>query len=64
MSLFMFSNNVGQGLPLWLPKGAYLRDKLVDFMKKEQMKSGYEPVITPHIGSKNLYVCSLTNKKN
>ena len=58
MSLFMFSNKVGQGLPLWLPKGAYLRDKLVDFMKKEQMKSGYEPVITPHIGSKNLYVCS------
>ena len=58
MALFMFSNKVGQGLPLWLPKGAYLRDQLIDFMKKTQMKFGYQPVITPHIGSKELYVCS------
>ena len=58
MSLFMFSNKVGQGLPLWLPKGAYLRDKLIDFMKKTQLKFGYQPVISPHIGSKELYVCS------
>ena len=58
MSLFMFSNKVGQGLPLWLPKGAYLRDKLIDFMKNTQLKFGYLTVITPHIGSKDLYVCS------
>jgi threonyl-tRNA synthetase len=58
MSLFMFSNKVGQGLPLWLPKGAYLRDKLIDFMKKTQLNFGYLPVVTPHIGSKDLYVCS------
>ncbi|MBF25593.1 MAG: threonine--tRNA ligase [Flavobacteriales bacterium] len=58
MALFTFSNKVGQGLPLWLPKGAYLRDQLIDFMKKAQLKFGYEPVVTPHIGSKELYVCS------
>ena len=58
MSLFTFSNKVGQGLPLWLPKGAYLRDKLIDFMKKSQLKFGYQPVVTPHIGGKELYVCS------
>ena len=58
MSLFTFSNKVGQGLPLWLPKGAHLRDKLIDFMKKSQLKFGYQPVVTPHIGSKELYVCS------
>ena len=58
MKLFTFSNKVGQGLPMWLPKGAYLRDKLVTFMKEAQLKSGYQPVITPHIGSKELYVCS------
>jgi len=58
MSLFMFSKKVGQGLPLWLPKGAYLRDKLVDFMKKTQLDFGYHPVVTPHIGSKELYICS------
>ena len=58
MSLFTFSNKVGQGLPLWLPKGAYLRDQLVDFMKKIQLKFNYQPVITPHIGSKELYICS------
>jgi len=58
MSLFTFSQKVGQGLPLWLPKGAYLRDKLINFMKDAQLKCGYQPVITPHIGSKELYVCS------
>ena len=58
MLLFMFSNKVGQGLPLWLPKGAFLRNKLVDFMKEIQLKYGYQPVVTPHIGSKDLYVCS------
>ena len=58
MGLFTFSNKVGQGLPLWLPKGAILRDRLIDFMKKTQMDRGYEPVVTPHIGAKELYVCS------
>tara|TARA_B100000579_G_scaffold123007_1_gene99071 strand:- start:65271 stop:67214 length:1944 start_codon:yes stop_codon:yes gene_type:complete len=58
MSLFTFSKKVGQGLPLWLPKGAYLRDQLVEFMKQVQLKFGYQPVITPHIGSKELYICS------
>ena len=58
MKLFTFSNKVGQGLPMWLPKGAYLREKLVTFMKEAQLKSGYQSVITPHIGSKELYVCS------
>ena len=58
MGLFTFSNKVGQGLPLWLPKGAILRDRLIDFMKKTQMNRGYEPVVTPHIGAKELYVCS------
>ena len=45
-------------MPMWLPKGAYLRDKLITFMKEAQLKSGYQPVVTPHIGSKELYVCS------
>jgi threonyl-tRNA synthetase len=54
----MFSEKVGQGLPLWLPKGTALRQRLEDFLKKEQIKRGYQPVITPHIGSKNLYVTS------
>ena len=58
MELFMFSQKVGQGLPLWLPKGAYLRDKLIEFMRNIQLQHGYQPVITPHIGSKELYVCS------
>ncbi|RPG59996.1 MAG: threonine--tRNA ligase [Flavobacteriales bacterium TMED191] len=58
MGLFMFSQKVGQGLPLWLPKGAYLRDKLIDFMRNTQVNHGYQPVVTPHIGSKDLYVCS------
>jgi threonyl-tRNA synthetase len=58
MELFAFSEKVGMGLPLWLPKGAALRQRLVDFMQKAQVKAGYEQVISPHIGHKNLYVTS------
>jgi len=58
LELFAFSDKVGQGLPLWLPKGAMLRDRLEQFLKKAQVKAGYSPVITPHIGSKQLYVTS------
>ena len=58
MDLFAFSQRVGQGLPLWLPKGAALRERLENFLKKAQKKAGYSQVITPHIGSKDLYVCS------
>ena len=58
MELFTFSKKVGQGLPLWLPKGAQLREKLENFLKKAQEQAGYLPVITPHIGNKDLYVCS------
>ncbi|MDO4512271.1 MAG: threonine--tRNA ligase [Bacteroidales bacterium] len=58
MELFTFSQNVGQGLPLWLPKGAMLRNRLQDMLSKIQRKYGYLPVITPHIGNKNLYVTS------
>jgi len=58
LELFMFSEKVGAGLPLWMPKGAALRSRLEDFLKKEQIKRGYQPVITPHIGSKKLYVTS------
>ena len=58
LELFMFSEKVGQGLPLWLPKGTALRSRLEDFLKKEQLKRGYQPVITPHIGGKKLYVTS------
>jgi threonyl-tRNA synthetase len=58
MELFAFSQNVGQGLPLWLPKGAQLRENLEKFLKNVQRKAGYLPVITPHIGNKNLYVIS------
>ena len=58
MELFTFSQKVGQGLPLWLPKGAALRERLENFLKAAQKKSGYEQVITPHIGSKELYVTS------
>lgn len=58
LELFTFSEKVGAGLPLWLPKGAMLRQRLQDFMQKAQLDSGYLPVITPHIGSKNLYVTS------
>jgi threonyl-tRNA synthetase len=58
MELFMFSEKVGAGLPIWLPKGTALRTRLEDFLKKEQIKRGYQPVITPHIGKKELYVTS------
>jgi threonyl-tRNA synthetase len=58
LNLFTFSENVGQGLPLWLPKGTELREKLTNFLKKAQIKAGYEGVISPHIGHKNLYVTS------
>ncbi len=58
MELFMFSEKVGMGLPIWLPKGTALRTRLEDFLKKEQIKRGYKPVITPHIGHKQLYVTS------
>jgi threonyl-tRNA synthetase len=55
LELFTFSQNVGQGLPLWLPKGAELREKLEQYLKKVQKEAGYEPVISPHIGNVNLY---------
>lgn len=58
LELFTFSQRVGQGLPLWLPKGAALRERLENFLKKAQRQSGYDQVISPHIGSKDLYVCS------
>ena len=58
LELFTFSQRVGQGLPLWLPKGAALRERLENFLKRAQRNSGYDQVITPHIGSKELYVCS------
>ena len=58
LELFTFSERVGLGLPLWLPKGAMLRERLQNFLQKAQVESGYLPVITPHIGSKNLYVTS------
>ena len=58
MELFTFSQKVGQGLPLWLPKGAALRERLITFLKKAQLIGGYEQVITPHIANKDLYVCS------
>ena len=58
LELFMFSEKVGAGLPIWLPKGTALRTRLEDFLKAEQIKRGYTPVITPHIGKKDLYVTS------
>jgi threonyl-tRNA synthetase len=58
LQLFTFSNRVGQGLPLWLPKGAMLRERLENYLKKVQKDAGYLPVITPHIGGKELYVTS------
>ena len=58
LELFTFSQTVGLGLPLWLPKGASLRERLENFLKKVQSKAGYSGVITPHIGNKELYVCS------
>ena len=58
MELFTFSSKVGMGLPLWLPKGAELRGRLEEFLKKVQKSYGYLPVVTPHIGNKELYVTS------
>jgi threonyl-tRNA synthetase len=58
LDLFTFSDKVGKGLPLWLPKGAMLRERLENFLKKAQLRSGYQPVVTPHIGSKQLYITS------
>jgi threonyl-tRNA synthetase len=58
LELFTFSEKVGMGLPLWLPKGAMLRERLIQFMQTAQLKAGYLPVVTPHIGQKELYVCS------
>lgn len=58
LELFTFSDKVGMGLPLWLPNGTIVREKLVDFLKNEQVKRGYQPVVTPHIGKKDLYVTS------
>ncbi len=58
LELFAFSEKVGSGLPLWLPKGAMLRDRLQQFLQKAQLDSGYVPVMTPHIGSKQLYITS------
>ncbi|MFN3529610.1 MAG: threonine--tRNA ligase [Bacteroidia bacterium] len=58
LELFTFSEKVGMGLPLWLPKGAQLRERLENFMRKAQQRAGYEQVITPHIGSKSLYETS------
>jgi threonyl-tRNA synthetase len=58
LELFTFSSKVGQGLPLWLPKGAALRERLENFLKKVQKQAGYEMVVSPHIGQKELYVTS------
>lgn len=58
LELFTFSEKVGAGLPMWLPKGAMLRERLEAFLKKAQVKAGYQPVITPHIGNKELYITS------
>lgn len=58
LELFMFSEKVGAGLPIWLPKGTQLRERLQNFLRAEQEKRGYQMVITPHIGSKSLYVTS------
>jgi threonyl-tRNA synthetase len=58
LELFAFSERVGMGLPLWLPKGTILRERLEQFMRRAQIKAGYDPVVTPHIGSKSLYVTS------
>ena len=58
LELFTFSEKVGAGLPLWLPKGTALREKLEQFLRRAQLRAGYQPVVTPHIGSKELYVTS------
>lgn len=58
LNLFTISHKVGLGLPMWLPNGAILRERLIDFLRKEQYKRGYKPVVTPHIGHKSLYITS------
>lgn len=58
LELFAFSEKVGMGLPLWLPKGTILRERLEQFLRKAQVRAGYDPVVTPHIGGKSLYVTS------
>lgn len=58
LELFTFSEKVGMGLPLWLPKGALLRERLIQFLQKAQVDAGYQQVVTPHIGNKNLYITS------
>lgn len=58
LGLFMFSEKVGSGLPIWLPKGTQVRERLQNFLRAEQEKQGYQMVVTPHIGHKNLYVTS------
>lgn len=58
MEIFTFSEKVGPGLPLWLPKGALLRERLENFLRRAQVRAGYSPVVTPHIGGKQLYVTS------
>lgn len=58
LELFAFSEKVGMGLPLWLPKGTILRERLEQFLRRAQIKAGYDPVVTPHIGSKALYITS------
>jgi threonyl-tRNA synthetase len=58
LELFAFSEKVGMGLPLWLPKGTIVRERLEQFMRRAQVRAGYDPVVTPHIGGKNLYVTS------
>ena len=58
LGLFTFSEKVGIGLPLWLPKGAILRERLEQFLREAQIKAGYQPVVTPHIGQKSLYITS------
>ena len=58
MELFMFSEKVGQGLPMWLPKGTQIRERLQNFLRNEQEKLGYQMVVTPHIGGKDLYMTS------
>lgn len=58
LKLFTFSEKVGIGLPLWLPKGAVLRERLEQFLREAQLKAGYQPVVTPHVGLKSLYITS------
>ena len=58
LELFMFSEKVGAGLPMWLPKGTQMRQKLINFLQKAQVRAGYQPVVTPHIANKELYITS------